>query len=76
MHGKITIFVAGVGSGGSLQGIGKFLKEQEPGVKIVAVEPKNSASLLGREPGLHQIQGIGDGFVPDVLDVNLVDRVF
>jgi cysteine synthase A len=76
MQGKITIFVTGVGSGGSLQGIGKFLKEQEPGVKIVAVEPKNSASLLGREPGLHQIQGIGDGFVPDVLDVNLVDMVF
>jgi len=68
--------VAGVGSGGSLQGIGKFLKEQKPSVKIVAVEPKNSAALLGREPGLHQIQGIGDGFVPDILDKNLVDMVF
>jgi cysteine synthase A len=76
MNGEIDIFVAGVGSGGTLQGIGKFLKEKRPGVKIVAVEPKNSASLLGREPGLHQIQGIGDGFVPDVLDVNLVDMVF
>jgi cysteine synthase A len=76
LNGEIDIFVAGVGSGGSLQGIGKFLKEKEPGVKIVAVEPKNSASLLGREPGLHQIQGIGDGFVPDVLDINLVDMVF
>jgi cysteine synthase A len=76
LNGEIDIFVAGVGSGGSLQGIGKFLKEKKPGVKIVAVEPKNSASLLGREPGLHQIQGIGDGFVPDVLDINLVDMVF
>jgi cysteine synthase A len=76
MNGEIDIFVAGVGSGGTLQGIGTFLKEKKPGVKIVAVEPKNSAALLGREPGLHQIQGIGDGFVPDVLDVNLVDMVF
>jgi len=75
-NGEIDIMVAGVGSGGTLQGIGKFLKEKKPGVKIVAVEPKNSAALLGREPGLHQIQGIGDGFVPDVLDVNLVDMVF
>lgn len=75
LNGEIDIFVAGVGSGGTLQGIGKFLKEKKPTVKIVAVEPKNCASLLGREPGLHQIQGIGDGFVPDVLDVNLVDMV-
>jgi len=76
MKGKVDVFVAGVGSGGTLQGIGKFLKERNPKVKIVAVEPKNSAALLGREPGLHQIQGIGDGFVPDVLDVHLVDMVF
>lgn len=76
MNGEIDIFVAGVGSGGTLQGIGKFLKEKRPGTKIVAVEPKNSAALLGREPGLHQIQGIGDGFIPDVLDLKLVDMVF
>ena len=75
MGGKIDVFVAGVGSGGSLQGIGKFLKEKNRDVKIVAVEPKNSAALLGMEPGLHQIQGIGDGFIPDVLDVSLVDLV-
>ena len=76
MKGKVDVFVAGVGSGGTLQGIGKFLKEKNPKVKIVAVEPKNSAALLGREPGLHKIQGIGDGFVPDVLDVKMVDMVF
>jgi cysteine synthase A len=76
MNGEIDILVAGVGSGGTLQGIGTFLKERNPDCKVVAVEPKNSAALLGREPGLHQIQGIGDGFVPDVLDVNLVDMVF
>jgi len=75
-NGEINIFLAGVGSGGTLQGIGKFLKEKKQSIKIVAVEPKNSAALLGREPGLHHIQGIGDGFVPDVLDVNLVDMVF
>jgi cysteine synthase A len=75
-NGEIDIFVAGVGSGGTLQGIGKFLKEKKSAIKIVAVEPKNCAALLGREPGLHKIQGIGDGFIPDVLDVNLVDMVF
>jgi len=75
-QGEVDVFIAGIGSGGTLQGIGKFLKEKRPQVKIVAVEPRNSASLLGREPGLHIIQGIGDGFIPDVLDVNLVDTVF
>ncbi|MCX7765886.1 MAG: cysteine synthase family protein, partial [Candidatus Sumerlaeia bacterium] len=75
MKGEIDCFVAGVGSGGTLQGIGKFLKERKPGVKIVAVEPKNVSALLGHEPGLHQIQGIGDGFIPPILDVSLVDEV-
>jgi cysteine synthase A len=73
--GDIACFVAGVGSGGTLQGVGKFLKEHRPGVKIVAVEPKNVSALLGHEPGLHQIQGIGDGFIPGVLDVSMVDEV-
>ncbi len=73
--GEIDIFVAGVGSGGTLQGLGQFLREKNPDIKIVAVEPKNSAAILGKEPGLHQIQGIGDGFIPGVLDVNLVDFV-
>lgn len=76
LGGEIDIFIAGVGSGGTLQGVGKYLKEKKPDVKIVAVEPKNCSALLGREPGLHRIQGIGDGFIPDVLDVNLVDMVF
>ena len=73
--GDIACFVAGVGSGGTLQGVGKFLKEHRPDIRIVAVEPKNASALLGHEPGLHQIQGIGDGFVPDVLDKSLVDEV-
>lgn len=75
MGGDIACFVAGVGSGGTLQGVGKFLKEQKSHVKIVAVEPEGKSAILGHEPGLHQIQGIGDGFVPDVLDVSLVDDV-
>jgi cysteine synthase A len=75
MGGRIDCFVAGVGSGGTLQGVGRFLKEQSKNVRIVAVEPENCSALLGHEPGLHQIQGIGDGFIPDVLDVSLVDGV-
>lgn len=75
MSGDIACFVAGVGSGGTLQGVGKFLKEHKPDARIVAVEPKNVSALLGHEPGLHQIQGIGDGFIPGVLDVTLIDEV-
>jgi cysteine synthase len=75
MTGRVDAFIAGVGSGGTLQGIGRYLREHKPEVKIVAVEPKNVSALLGHEPGLHQIQGIGDGFVPDILDVSLIDDV-
>jgi cysteine synthase len=75
MNGDVDCFVAGVGSGGTLQGVGKFLKEHKPDVHIVAVEPKNVSALLGHEPGLHQIQGIGDGFIPAVLDTDIVDEV-
>lgn len=72
---RIDAFVSGVGSGGTIQGVGSFLKKNNPDVMIVAVEPKNVSALLGHEPGLHQIQGIGDGFIPDILDVSLIDRV-
>ncbi len=75
MDGDIQCFVAGVGSGGTLQGVGSFLKGRNKDIRIVAVEPENRSALLGHEPGLHQIQGIGDGFIPDVLDVSLVDGV-
>jgi cysteine synthase len=75
MSGDVDCFVAGVGSGGTLQGISKFLKEHHPTTKIVAVEPKNVSALLGHEPGMHKIQGIGDGFIPAILDVSLVDEV-
>lgn len=75
MRGDIDIFVAGVGSGGTLQGVAEFLKKHKPDTKIVAVEPKNVSALLGHEPGLHQIQGIGDGFIPEILNTELVDEV-
>ena len=75
MRGDVAGFIAGVGSGGTLQGVGKFLKEHNKDIRIVAVEPKDVSAILGHEPGLHQIQGIGDGFVPDILDVSLVDEV-
>ncbi|OGS36903.1 MAG: cysteine synthase A [Elusimicrobia bacterium RIFOXYB2_FULL_49_7] len=73
--GQIGAFVAGVGSGGTLQGVGRFLKEHNPQLLLAAVEPQGVSALLGHEPGLHQIQGIGDGFVPDVLDVGMIDEI-
>lgn len=72
---KVDVFISGLGSGGTLAGTGKFLKEKNPDLKVVAVEPKNVSALLGHEPGLHSIQGIGDGFVPAVLDTSLVDEI-
>ena len=72
---KIDIYVSGVGSGGTLQGIAKYLLEKNPDTKIVAVEPKGVSALHGDGPGIHQIQGIGDGFIPDVLDTSLVTDV-
>jgi cysteine synthase len=75
IRGEVDCFVAGVGSGGTLQGVGTFLREHKPDARLVAVEPKDVSALLGHEPGLHQIQGIGDGFIPAVLDVSLVDEV-
>lgn len=75
IDGKVDIYVSGIGSGGTLQGVGKYLREKNSNCKIVAVEPKNVSALLGHEPGLHQIQGIGDGFVPEVLDVDMIDDI-
>jgi cysteine synthase A len=75
MTGEIAAFVAGVGSGGTLQGVGRFLREHKPDTRLVAVEPKNVSAILGHEPGLHQIQGISDSFVPAILNISMVDEV-
>ena len=75
LDGNVDIFVSGIGSGGTLQGIGKFLKEKNPKCIIAAVEPKNVSALLGHTPGFHKIQGIGDGFIPKVLDVSLINDI-
>src|SRR6202041_2952685 len=73
--GAVDVVVSGVGTGGTLTGVGSVLKPRKPGLRMVAVEPEDSAVLSGRPPGPNRIQGIGAGFVPSILDTSLIDEI-